>query len=188
MIFTEKGQETQDLQRILSKYKNGDEVEGEVTGVVDFGAFVKFDELGLEGLVHISEIGWSLIEDPREALKVGEQVRAKIIDMQGNKVSLSLKQLKEDPWIKIAGKYRKGDIIKGLITKFNPFGAFAEIEREIHGLVHISEFGTETRMREELELNKEYDFKILLLDPKEHRMSLGLISTKLSFVEPEVQL
>jgi len=188
LIFTEKGQETQDLQRILSKYKNGDEVEGEVTGVVDFGAFVKFDELGLEGLVHISEIGWSLIEDPREALKVGEQVRAKIIDMQGNKVSLSLKQLKEDPWIKIAGKYRKGDIIKGLITKFNPFGAFAEIEREIHGLVHISEFGTETRMREELELNKEYDFKILLLDPKEHRMSLGLISTKLSFVEPEVQL
>lgn len=175
LIFTEKGQQQEDMQQILGKYKNGDEVEGEITGVVDFGAFMKFDEAGLEGLIHISEIDWSLIEDPRTFLQIGDRVCAKIIDMQGNKVSLSLKQLKEDPWAKISAKYKKGDKIRGKVTKYNPFGAFVEVDHEVHGLIHISEFGTESRMQAELELEKEYNFKILLLDSKEHRMSLGVI-------------
>lgn len=172
LIFTEKAQQVEDMQQIIAKYKKGDEVEGEVTGVVDFGAFVKFDEAGLEGLVHISELNWSLVEDPRNALKIGDRVRAKIIDVQGDKISLSIKQLKEDPWIKIADKYKKGDSLKGTVTKFNPYGAFVEVGGEVHGLVHISEFGLESRMLTELELGKEYDFKVLLIDSKEHRMSL----------------
>lgn len=178
LIFTEKAQQAEDLQQIIAKYKKGDEVEGEVTGVVDFGAFVKFDEVGLEGLVHISELDWSLVEDPRQTVKIGDRVRAKIIDVQGDKVSLSIKQLKEDPWIKIADKYKKGDSLKGTVTKFNPYGAFVEVDREVHGLVHISEFGLESRMLTELELGKEYDFTVLLIDSKEHRMSLCKIQNE----------
>jgi len=179
LIFTERESDEQAIRAALSKYKVGDEVEGEITGVVDFGAFLKFDEeTGLEGLIHISEIDWTLIENPRDVLKAGDRVRAKIIDIQGDKISLSLKALKEDPWIKIAEIYPKGGVIRAKVTRFNPFGAFAELgakDANLQGLIHISEFGTEKRMQEELELGREYNFKILLVDPKEHRMSLGMI-------------
>lgn len=175
LIFTEKGHTTSDVQNAIAKYKIGDEVDGEITGVVDFGAFMKFDDTGLEGLIHISEIDWGLVEDPRELLRPGEKVRAKIIDIRRDKISLSLKQLKEDPWTKIQEKYKKGDTISAKITKFNPFGAFAQLDRDIHGLIHISEFGTEAKMKEVLTLGETYQLKILMVDPKEHRMSLGLI-------------
>ncbi len=175
LIFTEKGQSSGELAAAFSKYKVGDIVEGEITSVVDFGAFVKFDETGLEGLIHISEIDWTLIEDPRDILNAGDKVKAKVIDIRGDKISLSLKQLKEDPWTKAQEKYHKGDIVKTKITKFNPFGAFAQLDRDIHGLVHISEFGTEAKMRESLKVGEEYQFKILMIDSKEHRLSLGLI-------------
>ncbi len=175
LIFTEKGQKSEDMQVALAKYKAGDDVDGEITSVVDFGAFMKFDEAGLEGLIHISEIDWTLIEDPREVLKSGQKVRAKIVDIRKDKVSLSLKQLKEDPWAKVSEKYNKGDTITGKVTKFNPYGAFVQLDKDIHGLVHISEFGTEVKMREDLKLGEEYQFKVLLVDPKEHRMSLGVI-------------
>ncbi len=184
LIFTERGQTSDEMLKILSKYKIGDEVEGEITGIVDFGAFIKFDdEAGPEGLIHISEIDWSLIENPRDVLSAGDKVKAKIIDIQGDKVSLSLKQLKEDPWKKISEKYHKGDTLKGRVTKFNPFGAFVEIEAGIQGLVHISEFGTESKMKEELALGNEYQFKVLLIDPVEHRMSLGMIREKVEAEE-----
>lgn len=176
LIFTEKGHHSEITQAALVKYKKGDEVEGEITGVVDFGAFMKFDEAGLEGLIHISEIDWILIDDPRKILKPGDRVHAKIIDIQGDKISLSLKQLKTDPWMHIVEKYHKGDIIKGIVVKFNPFGAFVQVDRDIHALLHISEFGTEARMREKLEMGKEYELRVLLVDSKEHRMSLGMIT------------
>ncbi|MBI3335305.1 MAG: S1 RNA-binding domain-containing protein, partial [Candidatus Portnoybacteria bacterium] len=175
LIFTEKSQTLEELRHALGKYKMGDIVEGEITGVVDFGAFMKFDKAGLEGLIHISEIDWTLIENPREVLKPGDRMQAKIIDIQADKVSLSLKQTKEDPWSHVAEKYHKGDTIKGKVTKFNTFGAFVALDSQIQGLVHISEFGTEDKMREILKLGKEYEFKVLLLEPKEHRMSLGVI-------------
>lgn len=175
LIFTEKGQTSGEIAAAFSKYKVGDIVEGEITSVVDFGAFVKFDEAGLEGLIHISEIDWTLIEDPRDVLNAGDKVKAKVIDIRRDKISLSLKQLKEDPWSKVEEKYHKGDLIKAKVTKFNPFGAFAQLDKDIHGLVHISEFGTEAKMRESLEVGQEYQFKILMIDPKEHRLSLGLL-------------
>lgn len=185
LIFTEKGLDYEIVREVLLKYKAGDEVQGEITGVVDFGAFIKFDEeSGIEGLIHKSEIDWTLVQDPLEVLKPGERVRAKIIEIQGDKVSLSLKQLKPDPWAEIAQKYKKGDVVRGPVTKFNPFGAFVELDKGVQGLLHISEFGTESRMREILELGKEYDFKILMLDPQEHRMSLGLIRSENSEVTP----
>ena len=197
LIFSEKGIASEATRAALAKYKTGDVIEGEVTGVVDFGAFVRFDE-NLEGLIHISEIDWTLIEDPRSVLKPGDRVRTKIIDIQGDKIALSLKALKDDPWVTIAGQYHKGDMVRGKITRFAPFGAFAEIEPHIHpasarspeaaaispepepapngvqGLIHISEFGNQARMQNELKIGATYDLKIILLDPKEHRMSLGI--------------
>ncbi|MBI4137903.1 MAG: S1 RNA-binding domain-containing protein [Candidatus Sungbacteria bacterium] len=176
LIFTEKGIDQEAIRQILGGYKVGDVVEGEITGVVDFGAFMRFDtSLGIEGLIHLSEIDWILIENPRDVLKPGDLVRAKIIDIQGDKVSLSLKQLKEDPWMKIAEKYKKGDRVTGKITKFNSFGAFVQFENDVQGLAHVSEFGSERAMREKLTRGEEHSFRVLLIDPKEHRMSLGVM-------------
>ena len=174
LIFSEKGVASEESRAALAKFAAGDIVDGEVTGVVDFGAFVRFGET-LEGLIHISEIDWTLIEDPRSVLKPGDKVKAKIIDLANGKIALSLKALKEDPWIKIAEQYKKGDAVRGKITRFTSFGAFAEIQPQIQGLIHISEFGTPARMQEELKQGETRDLRILLIDPKDHRMSLGMV-------------
>ncbi|MFY9461973.1 MAG: S1 RNA-binding domain-containing protein, partial [Candidatus Sungiibacteriota bacterium] len=174
LIFSEKSKAGAEIREALTKYKVGDTVEGEITGIVSFGAFVKFAE-GLEGLVHISEIDWQLIENPADVLKVGEKVKAKIIDIAGEKVSLSLKALKDDPWLKVPERYKKGDVVNGKVVKYNPFGAFVKLDNEIQGLAHISEFGTETKMKEKIQLQKDYQFKVLSVDAKEHRLALGLL-------------
>jgi small subunit ribosomal protein S1 len=174
LILSERAKDIEKTKEILKKYKVGDIVEGEITGLVDFGAFIKFNE-DLEGLIHISELDWKIIEDPSEVVKVGEKVKAKIINISDDKISLSLKILKEDPWKDVEKKYKKGDVIKGEVTKLNPFGAFVEISPKIQGLCHISEFGSQKKMEEELKVGKKYDFQILLIDPKDHRMSLKLV-------------
>ena len=174
LIFSEKATDTEKLKEILKNYKMDDVVEGEITGVVDFGAFMKFGDL--EGLIHISELDWQLIENPSEIVKVGEKVKVKIIEITGDgRVSLSLKALKKDPWVGIEEKYKKGDEIKGEVTKFNIFGAFVEIGPKIQGLCHISEFGTKAKMEESLQVGKNYKFQILQIDPAEHRMTLKLV-------------
>ena len=186
LILSEKAKQNKKIKEILDSYKIGDIIEGEVTGVVDFGAFVKFSSpenqkeeiTELEGLIHISELDWQLIEDPSEIIKNGQKVKAKIIDISNGKVSLSLKALKEDPWKDIEDKYKKGDVIKGEVTKFNPFGAFIKITDEIQGLCHVSEFSSHNKMEEMLEIGKKYDFQIVTIEPLEHRMSLKLIQEK----------
>jgi len=176
LILSEKATETQKLKELIKKYKVGDIVEGEITGIVDFGVFIKILPGNLEGLIHISELDWQLIDDPAEIVKVGDKVKAKIIEIaDGTKISLSLKALKKDPWEKIDEKYKKGDVIEGKVTKFNPFGAFVEISAKIQGLVHISEFGTRTKMEQKLKIGKKYQFQILQIEPKEHRMTLKLV-------------
>lgn len=177
LIFSEKGPEFKDKEKIIEKYKVGDDVEGEVTGVVDFGAFVKIED-GLEGLVHISEINWSLVEDPRSFFKVGDKVRAKIIEIKDGKMSLSLKALKNNPWKEAAKKYKKGDTVSGVVIKFNKYGALASIEEGVAGLVHVSEFGNETKLKEKLELGKSYPFQITLFDPKDQKMTLSYAEKK----------
>lgn len=178
LIFSEKSPEFKDKEKIIEKYKVGDEAEGEVTGIVDFGLFVKMEE-GLEGLVHISEINWSLVEDPRSLFKVGDKVRVKIIEIKDGKMSLSLKALKENPWKEAAKKYKKGDTISGVVIKFNKYGALASIEEGVAGLVHVSEFGSETKLKEKLELGKSYSFKITLFDPKDQKMTLSYVEKKI---------
>ncbi len=177
LIFSEKGQETKEKEKVVSKYEIGDEVDGLVTGVVDFGVFVKLEE-GLEGLVHISEIDWGLVDDPRNFVKVGQKIKAKIIEIKDGKISLSLKQMKPNPWSEAAKKYKKDMAVTGVIIKFNKHGALASIEEGVAGLVHVSEFGSEEKLRKTLELGKTYPFKISLFDPKEQKMALAYTGTK----------
>src|SRR3989338_6021188 len=177
LIFSEKGVDDKEKKELIASYQVGDVVSGEITGMVDFGVFVKLEE-GLEGLVHISEIDWGLVDDPRHFFKVGEKVKVKIIDIKDGKVSLSVKQLKENPWQTAGEKYKKGDKVEGVVIKFNKHGALASIEEGIAGLVHISEFGTEEKLRANLELGKRYPFTISLFEPKEMRMALSFAGEK----------
>lgn len=173
LIFSEKDAGESSGEKITDTFKVGDVVQGEVTGAVDFGIFVKLRE-GLEGLVHISEIDWALVEDPRQFFAVGDSVKVKIIEIKDGKVSLSIKQLKENPWGSAAKKYNKGDVVKGVIIKYNKHGALASIEEGVAGLIHISEFESEEDLKNKLELGKRYDFKISLFEPKEQRMTLSI--------------
>jgi len=172
LIFSEKNMQEKDKEKIIGKYKVGDDVEGEITGIVDFGVFVKIED-GLEGLVHISEIDWSLVEDPKLLFKVGQKISVKIIEIKEGKISLSIKALKTNPWVEASKKYKKDDTVSGVVIKFNKHGALASIEEGIAGLVHISEFGSEEKLRAKLELGKSYKFKITLFDPKEQKMALS---------------
>lgn len=176
LIVSEKAAGEKKLKKALEKYKMGDVVEGKITGLVDFGAFVKFSDL--EGLIHISEIDWQIIDDPADFFKVGDKVKAKIVEIENDKISLSTKAMKENPWQKIRDKYETGQTIKGTVTKFNPFGAFVKIDKHIQGLAHISEFGTEKKMQETLKIGKKYEFKILSIKPSEYRMALKPIIGK----------
>jgi len=175
LILSEKAVYENELKNALAGYKVGDVIDGEITGVVSFGAFVKFGD-NLEGLVHISELGWKLIEHPKEIVKVGDKVKAKIIDIADTQVSLSIKALQENPWLKAAEKYKVGQDYKGVVTKLNPFGAFVYLDKDIHGLAHISQFGSQEKMEKMLKVNEEYLFKITSMKPEVHRMSLKLIS------------
>jgi small subunit ribosomal protein S1 len=177
LIFSEKGPESKEKEKIVSKYEVGDEVDGTVTGVVDFGVFVKLEE-GLEGLVHISEIDWGLVEDPKTFVKVGAKIRVKIIEVKEGKISLSIKQLRPNPWTEASKKYKKDMPVTGVIIKFNKHGALASIEEGVAGLVHVSEFGSEEKLRKALELGKTYPFKITVFDPKEQKMALAFTGTK----------
>ena len=174
LIFSEKSPETKDKENIVAHYTLGDELVGEVTGLVDFGVFVKIEE-GLEGLVHISEIDWGLVDNPKTMFKIGEKVKVKVIEIKDDKISLSIKALKENPWREAEKKYKKDAIVDGVIIKFNKHGALASIEEGVAGLVHISEFGSEEKLREKLEMGKVYSFKITLFDPKEQKMALSFV-------------
>ena len=177
LVFSEKhsGGEESETKKV-EKYEIGNVLPGTVTGVVEFGVFVKIED-NLEGLVHISELDWSLVEDPKKLFSVGDKVQVKVIDIKNGKVSLSIKQLKDNPWTTASSKFKKGDVVKGIVIKFNKHGALASIEEGVAGLIHISEFENEEQLKNTLELGKAYDFKISLFEPKEQRMTL---STKTS--------
>jgi len=185
IILSERAKILETKKEILKNYEVGDIIEGEISGVTDFGAFLKFPARhspeakpmaggdDLEGLIHISELDWKIIEDPTEIVKIGDRVRAKIIEIQNDRVFLSLKALKRDPWQGIEKKYKKGDIVLGKVVRFNPFGAFVQLNPEIRGLIHISEIEG-GRIEDVLKIGQKYKFQILLIDEKEHKMSLKL--------------
>lgn len=174
LIFSEKSTEAEEVKERISKYKVGDIIDGEITGVVDFGIFLKIEK-GLEGLVHISELDWGLVENPEDLFKVGEKVKAQIISAKDDKISLSIKALKINPWEEAEKKYNKGDIINGVVIRFNKHGALISIEEGIFGLVHISEFESEINMKQKIELGKSYPFQITFFEPKEQKLILGFL-------------
>jgi small subunit ribosomal protein S1 len=174
LIVSEKAAWEEEQQKALSGFKVGDAITGKVTGVVDFGAFVEFGD-NLEGLVHISELAWQRIDDPKEIVKVGDTIQAQIIGIDRSKVSLSMKRLLEDPWKIVAAKYQIGDKVNGKVLKVNPFGAFVELDSEIHGLAHISELTDKktTDVNEVIKVGSNYDFYIISLEPDDHRLGLS---------------
>ncbi|OGG59429.1 hypothetical protein A3C89_02430 [Candidatus Kaiserbacteria bacterium RIFCSPHIGHO2_02_FULL_50_50] len=176
LIFSEKRTKKGDAAVRTGTYAVGDVHTGEVTGVVDFGIFVKLEE-GIEGLVHISEIDWGLVDDTRSRYKVGDVIRVKVIDVKNNKISLSIKQLQQNPWTLVAAKYKKGDKVSGVVIKHNTHGALVSIEEGIAGLVHVSEFASEEALRAALPLGASAQFEITLFVPKEHRMTLAFTPT-----------
>ncbi|MDO8604533.1 MAG: S1 RNA-binding domain-containing protein [bacterium] len=177
LIFSEKEQGVREKREISGKYSTSDELDGSISGIVDFGVFVKLED-GIEGLVHISEIGWGLVDDPRKMFKLGEKVRVKVIEVKDGKVSLSLKALKENPWKDAEKRYKKGDTVTGIVIKFNTYGALVSLEEGIAGLVHVSEFGTEDALKKKLELGKTYSFVISLFDAKDQKMTLSYSEKK----------
>lgn len=179
LIVSEKAVWESKQEGVIAKYKVGDVVEGDVTAVTDFGAFVRF-ESALEGLVHISEIAWQRIDHPRDVLKPGDHVRAEIINIEGSKIFLSMKKLIPDPWKKVAERYQLNQTVKGRVLKINPFGLFVELDPEIHGLAHISELANKPvkDVNEIARVGDEFDFRIVSIDPENHRLGLSLKKPK----------
>ncbi len=186
LIVSEKAAWEEKQQEKILGYKIGDIIEGAVTGVVDFGAFIEFGDK-LEGLVHISELAWQRIENPRTFIKVGDKVKAKIISIDGSRLSLSMKALKEDPWRRALKLYKIGQVVKGMVLKINPFGVFVELDNDIHGLAHISEL-SDKRITDPSEIvteGKEYKFKILSIEPDNHRLGLSMKTSTKSDIQTE---
>jgi ribosomal protein S1 len=178
LIVSEKAVWEDKQQDIISKFKVGDLVDGEVSALADFGAFVKFDIL--EGLVHISEIAWQRIDHPRDLLKVGDKVKAEIIGIEGSKIFLSMKKLIEDPWKNVEKKYSIGQKVQGKILKVNPFGFFVELDPDIHGLAHISELASKpvTDPSEIAKAGETMEFVVVSIEPEQHRLGLSLKALK----------
>ena len=182
LIVSEKAIWESEQKNVISQIKVGQIIKGDVTALADFGAFVKFmpegstDGTELEGLVHISEIAWQRIDHPKDILKVHQTVEAEIIGIEGSKIFLSMKKLVDDPWKDVEKKYKVGDVVEGKVLKANPFGLFVELDADIHGLAHVSELSAKTLV-DPTTIAKSGDmmsFKIVSIEPKEHRLGLSL--------------
>lgn len=178
LIFSEKEAVKNDMQERFSKLTVGDDVDGVVTGVIDFGAFVNVD--GIEGLIHISEISWERVEDPREYVKTGENVKARIIAIDKDRLSLSLKQLSADPWLEEVKAFKSGDTVEGKVTRITPFGAFVQLSSSVEALVHVSEMSDEEGVDPEkiFQLNEKKKFKVLEIDTEGRKIALSLKDAK----------
>lgn len=192
LIVSEKSAISDIISTALEQLGEGKVVEGTVSGIVDFGVFVKFMEADqeLEGLVHISELAWQRIDDPADLVTPGQKVKAKVIGIDdGLRISLSIKQLQEDPWVSVTKKYNVGDTVKGEVLKVTPFGGFVRLDEDIHGLVHVSEL-PESAQKDPTTILKAGDtmeFTIISLEPKEHRLGLSLRTTAPDIDEKETK-
>jgi small subunit ribosomal protein S1 len=177
LIFSEKAAGDAAQEEKLKNIKEGDILEGTITGIVDFGIFVRLgsDESSLEGLVHISEIAWGRVTDIASLYQVNQSVKVLVVSTADNRVSLSIKRLLADPWQEAASKYKIDDLVEGQVTRITPFGVFVRLDSEIDGLVHISEISSEriTDPGTILQQNETYQFKIISIDPTQHRLGLS---------------
>ncbi|HAV75981.1 MAG TPA: 30S ribosomal protein S1 [Anaerolineae bacterium] len=180
LILSEKAASNESRQsikeRVLEELNEGEVYTGRVTSIANFGAFININ--GADGLVHLSEISWEHIEHPREALEVGQEIKVKVIniDTEKKRIGLSIRALLDDPWKERLEKYSVGELVEGVITRLTKFGAFARIEGDIEGLIHISEL-SENRIEHPKEVLKEGDVKslrVIRIDPEQHRIGLSL--------------
>ncbi len=179
LIVSERAVWEDSQKAVLESYKVGDVVEGEISALTAFGAFVRFGE-GLEGLIHISEIAWQRIDHPKDMLKIGQKVKAQIIQLDHSKIYLSIKRTMEDPWKTVKERYKIGEKATGKILKIEPFGLMIGLDKEIHGLAHISELSDEPmgNIGDKFKLGQELEFEIVSLEPAEHRLGLKLAGVK----------
>ncbi len=163
-------------EQILGRLEPGQVVEGKISNIVDFGAFVDLD--GIDGLIHISELSWSHVNHPSEVVSIGDTVRIKVLDIDRDRqrISLGLKQTQEDPWQRVISTHRSGDVLEGTVTKVVAFGAFVEILPGVEGLVHISELADHhvESPSEVVEPNSTLNVKILEIDEERRRLSLSI--------------
>jgi small subunit ribosomal protein S1 len=163
-------------QAILDRLSPGDVVEGTISNIVDFGAFVDLE--GIDGLIHISELSWSHVNHPSEILDIGQEVRVKVLDIdrERQRISLGLKQTQSDPWQEVIDSYDQGDVVQGRVTKVVTFGAFVEIVPGVEGLVHISELASHhvENPREIVSQGETVRAKIIEMDAERRRLSLSL--------------
>ncbi len=179
LIVSERAVWEDSQKAVLEAYKIGDIVDGEISALTSFGAFMKFGD-GLEGLVHISEIAWQRIDHPKDVLKVGDQVKAQIIQLDHSKIYLSLKRLVDDPWKQVKDKYKMGEKVKGKVLKIEPFGLMVALDADIHGLAHISELSDDpiSNIHDKFKLGQELEFEVVSLEPAEHRLGLKVAGVK----------
>ncbi len=176
LVISEKNTNKILEKDIINKYKVGDTINGKISGLVDFGAFITFDK-GQEGLIHISELAWRRIDHPKDVVSIGDKIKAKIIDItEQGKISLSIKKTIDDPWLNIDKKYKLGQKVKGKVLKINPFGLFVELDPLIHGLAHISELSDKPikNISEITHIGDTLNFKIVSIEIKNHRLGLSL--------------
>lgn len=178
LIFSEKEAVKEGLAARFDKLKVGDSVTGVATGVVDYGIFVNVE--GIEGLVHISEISWERVNNPGDYVKVGQTIEAKIIAIDKDRLSLSMKQLSEDPWMSEVDQFKAGDDVEGTVTRITPFGAFVQISPAVEALVHVSELGAGDSADPEkvFTLNERKAFVVLDIEKDSRKISLGLPGSK----------
>lgn len=174
IIFSEKAAISENRDKALGNLKVGDIVEGTVSGILTYGLFITFD--GLEGLVHVSEIDWGHVNNPSKFAKVGQKLKVKVIGLDNDKISLSVKRLQENPWDVLSRKYKVGDTVKAPISRISQFGAFMELDGGIQGLIHLSEIshGVVKDIRDFVKVGEEVEAKIINFEPKEKRIGLSL--------------
>lgn len=178
IVVSEREAMAEERSNALENLAIGSEQDGIVSGIVKFGLFVAFD--GLEGLVHISEIAWGHVKNPSEFASVGDRVRVKIIGIDGEKLSLSIKQLTKDPWEEIAERYPVGKQVEGTIVRFADYGAFLSLEKDITGLVHLTEISHEkvTDPADALKIGQKVEAQVINIDIDERRIGLSIKALK----------
>lgn len=174
LILSERAAQEEGRKEKLDKLTIGDSVKGKISGIVKFGLFVAFD--GLEGLVHISEIAWGHVRNPADYGKLGDEVEVMVIGIDGEKISLSMKRLQQDPWKEAASKFSVGEKITGKVNRITSFGAFVTLDKDINGLIHLSEISHDKveDIEKFIRVGQEIEAEIINVDLDEHRIGLSM--------------
>lgn len=191
LIISEREIVTENVRELLTQYSVGQIISGIVSGVANFGAFIRFaDNPEIEGLVHISELSHNIIDHPKEVVGIGDMIQAQVVEIKDGRVSLSLKALQPNPWEKVSERFKEGMRVMGVVYRLNPFGAFIKLDEDIMALIHVSEFGSVDELKKNLLPGSSYEFLIDSVKPDEKRIILKMASKPIASTttESEAQL